>query len=579
MLIPSKLTQQVYQAKIGKQLDMGKLVLLQDGQATPFDLNKGEMVIGRLPECDIQLPSNMVSRKHAKVVRDGDHFVLHDLGSGNGTFLNGQRLEAPHRLKTNDRLKFGPILMRFDSDLLDDDDSASSMALQTASGYGTLEVSDSADSSSTIMGALDSSALGILDSRPQEKLKAVLEISRALAGTLEVDKLLPKILDSLFAIFPAADRGCILLKDFETGAMKPRAMKHRRESEDATVKLSRTILNAVLQEKKAILSADAASDSRFDASESISALTIRSMMCVPMLDLQGEPVGAINIDTQNPMMQFRNEDLEIMVAVAGQAALAYEGARLLGSFVEKQKQDSEMDIARGVQHALLPESLPDVDGYEFFTSYESAQAVGGDYYDVIVTRDGKIWLAFGDVAGKGVPASLVMSRMSSVVRSTSEFVTDAVEAVSAINDHMCAKAVEGRFVTFVLIILDIVNHSMSVVNAGHMSPMIRRADGSIEEFDDDSVGLPIGVMEGFPFESRERAISPGETFVLYTDGVSEAMNFESELYGMERLKKLVSESSISVEELGLKIREDVRLHANGRPQNDDITLMVFGRNA
>ena len=282
------------------------------------------------------------------------------------------------------------------------------------------------------------------------------------------------------------------------------------------MKLSRTILKTVLEEKKAILSADAASDSRFDASESISALTIRSMMCVPMLDLQNQPVGVINIDTQNPVMQFNNEDLEIMLAVASQAANSLENARLLDAFVEKQKQDSEMDIARNVQHALLPEALPELDEYQFFASYESAQAVGGDYYDIIPVKDGKIWLAFGDVAGKGVPASLVMSRMSSVVRSTSEFVTDAGAAVAAINDHMCAKAVEGRFVTFVLVILDTVNHTMSVVNAGHMSPMVRKADGSVDEFDNESIGVPIGVLEGFPFETRERGHrTRGDRRVVY----------------------------------------------------------------
>lgn len=557
---------------------MSKLVLLQDGQATPFPLTQDETVIGRLPECDIQLASNMVSRKHARVVREGQHFHIEDMGSGNGTFLNGQKIEGSQRLKANDRIKFGPMLMRFDSDHPDDDDSSISSVFQQSANVGTVEVSEGQEGSSTIVGSLDSSTLGILDSRPQEKLKAVLDITRALAGTLEVQNLLPKILDSLFTIFPAADRGCILLKDPVSGNMNPRAMKHRRESEDATVKLSRTILNAVLNQKKAILSADAASDSRFDASESISALTIRSMMCVPMLDLQGEPVGVINIDTQNPMMQFRNEDLEIMVAVAGQAALAYESARLLQSFVEKQKQEGEMNIARGVQHALLPDTLPDLPDYSFFASYDSAQAVGGDYYDVIPTREGKIWIAFGDVAGKGVPASLVMSRMSSVVRSVSEFVTDAGEAVSLINDHMCARATEGRFVTFVLTILDSINHTMSVVNAGHMSPIIRKTDGTYEEFDDDAIGVPVGVMEGYPFETRERAIAPGETVVLFTDGVSEAMNPASELYGMERLRNLIVKSPADVEELGKIIREDVRSHANGRPQNDDITLMVFGRN-
>ena len=557
---------------------MDKLVLLQDGQATPFEIAEAEMVIGRLPECEIQLPSNMVSRKHAILKRKGEDVFIEDLGSGNGTFLNGKRIEQSTMLRGNDRLKFGPILMRFESDRFDDSDASS--IIKPPSAVENVEIHDEVEGSSTIVNTLETGlAAQLFESRPQDKLKAVLEISRSLAGTLDVESLLPKILESLFSIFPAADRGCILLREEISGKMTPRAMKHRREGEDATVKLSRTILNSVLEEKKAILSADAATDERFDASESISALTIRSMMCVPMLDLQNEPVGIINIDTQNPMMQFKQDDLEILLAVASQAANVLESARLLEAFVEKQKQDSEMDIARNVQHALLPESLPEIDNYQFFTSYESAQAVGGDYYDVIPVKDGKIWLAFGDVAGKGVPASLVMSRMSSVVRSTSEFVTDAGLAVSAINDHMCAKAVEGRFVTFVLVILDTVNDSMSVVNAGHMSPMIRKVDGTVEEFDEDSIGVPIGVLEGFPFETRERAIAPGETVVLYTDGVSEAMNPNSDLYGMERLRTLIEESTPDSETLGKKIREDVRDHAQGRPQNDDITLMVFGRNS
>ncbi len=554
---------------------MAKLILLQQGQAIPFDLTKEEIVLGRLPECDIQLNSNMVSRRHALVrQREGDFFV-EDLGSGNGTYVNGQKIEAPTKLKTGDRVKFGPILFRFEGEGEDTDDSGR-RAVAQAAAMG-VEVDDG-DGSSTIMGAAENTGgFGLLDVQPAAKLKAILEISRALAGTLDVEKLLPRILDSLLAIFPQADRGCILLQGAD-GRMVPRAMKHRVEGEDSSVRLSRTILNQVLQEKKAILSADAASDDRFSASESISALTIRSMMCAPLLSLQGEPLGVINIDTQNPLSQFKKDDLEILIAVAGQAALSYESARLLQSYVEKQKQDSEMQIARNVQRALLPDALPQVDGYQFFATYEAAQAVGGDYYDVILLPEGKVALAFGDVAGKGVPGALVMSRISSVVRSTVELVPDVLEAVERINAQMCAKSVEGRFVTFVLTILDTVNHVMRCVNAGHMSPMIRRPDGTIEEFPEETVGVPIGVMEGFPFDVTERSLAPGEQVVLYTDGVSEAMNPASELYGMDRLRSLVQKPHADAESLGKAIREDVRRHASGRPQNDDITLMVFGRN-
>jgi sigma-B regulation protein RsbU (phosphoserine phosphatase) len=356
-------------------------------------------------------------------------------------------------------------------------------------------------------------------------------------------------------------------------------MKHRRADADDSVKLSRTILKAVMESKETILSADASSDSKFSASESISSLSIRSMICAPMIGLNGEVLGVINIDTQNPLAQFRNDDAQLLAAVAVPAALAYEGARLLQSYIEKQKQDNEMNIASAVQLALLPERMPEVAGYSFFAMYESAQAVGGDYYDVFSLANGKIAIAFGDVAGKGVPASLIMSRISTVVRSVVEFVDDVSQAIEKINGHMCARAVEGRFVTFVLIILDPVQHTMSLTVAGHMSPIVRKADGSLEEFPDEIVGVPLGVVDGYPFDVVMRGIAPGETVVIYTDGVSEAMNAAGDLYGVDRLRDLVKKQSADTQTIGTAIRADVRKHAGGHPQNDDITLLVFGRNA
>jgi serine phosphatase RsbU (regulator of sigma subunit) len=195
--------------------------------------------------------------------------------------------------------------------------------------------------------------------------------------------------------------------------------------------------------------------------------------------------------------------------------------------------------------------------------------------------DGKrLCFAFGDVAGKGVPASLVMSRISSVVTNVVAFVDDMADAAFRINNQMCAKAVEGRFVTFVMGIIDPETGDMSLVNAGHMPIMIRKTDGTIEEFGEESVGVPLGVMEDYPFQAISRTIEPGETCVLYTDGVSEAMNSKSELYGIERLKELIHTSAAGkAEELGKTILADVRKHADGRAQNDDITIMVFGRQA
>lgn len=566
---------------------MAKIILLQEGSAVPHELASAETVIGRHPECTFQINSNMVSRKHAKVVKNGDRYVVEDLGSGNGTFVNGKKIDGPTPLSHDDRIKLGPILLRFETP----ETAAapkpvappavpSAPATATDPASFTVDVSEGDDDTSTIMGTADrSSAFGKLEVNPEAKLKGVLEISRALAGTADLNALLPKILDTLFVIFPHADRGCVLFNDPATNKMVPRAMKHRRAGDDETVKLSRTILKTVLEQKTGILSADAANDSRFQASESISNLTIRSMMCVPMLSLAGEPMGIINIDTQNAFNQFRAEDLDLLMAVAGQAAMSYEQANLLVTALEKQKQDKEMNIAMGVQRSLLPTEIPKPEGWEIYASYDTAQAVGGDYYDVFMLDDGKhVCLAFGDVAGKGVPASLVMSRIATVVTNVMAFVTDVQEAINRINHQMCTRAVEGRFVTFVLIVINLETGEMKIANAGHMPVMIRKTDGSIEEFGEEAVGVPIGVIDEFPYDVLTRTIEKGETCVIYTDGVSEAMNPASDLYGVDRLRELMQASQGGhADELGKTILADVRKFANGRPQNDDITIMVFGR--
>ena len=550
---------------------MPRIVLLKDGQAIPHELEAYPVQLGRHPDCTLQLDSNMVSRFHAQLINKDDQVMLEDLGSGNGSFLNGKQLAAnsPLALKNGDRIKLGPIKFRFEDDAKEDSDS-------TRFGQ-TMGLEVNEDSNSTIMGSAAAGGYGLLDVRPEDKLKGILRINKALAGTVEIKNISPKILDALFDIFPQADRGSILMKEPPSTALVPVAQKHRSTTSDETVRLSRTILDAVLNEKTGILSADAASDSRFSASESISNLTIHSMMCVPLLDLEEQPFGVINLDTQNPMKRFTDDDLQLLLAVASQAANAYENARLLVTYLQKQKQDKEMDIARNVQRALLPEKLPEVPGYQFFASYDAAQAVGGDYFDCFMLGEDKVCVSFGDVAGKGVPGALIMSRMAAVVQATMSFTDDVSVAIQRINDHMCHNMVEGRFVTYILGVIDLKENKITLTNAGHMSPVIKKADGSIEEISDDIIGIPIGIMDGYPYDIIEREIAPGDIFTLVTDGVDEAMDPDSKLYSKERVLDFIRDGSSDPEQMGKDLLADVRSHAKGRPQNDDITIMVFGR--
>lgn len=556
---------------------MARIVLLKDGQSFPYELKSFPARMGRHPDCNVQVDSNMVSRFHAQLVQVDGKIMLEDLASGNGSSVNGKPLEKhqPHPLHHNDRIKLGPIKFRFE----DEDEDSSSSGIVAG-----LDLSDGA--TSTIMGSASARGFGVFEVRPEDKLRGILKINQSLAGLVEVGGIASKILDTLFEIFPQADRGTILMKE-ERGPRLPQnspqrrfipaAQKRRQESDDESVRLSRTILDRVLNDKAGILSADAANDSRFSASESISSLTIHSMMCVPLLSIEGEPFGIINLDTQNPMKRFTDEDLELLLAVANQAAHSYENARLMQTYIDKQKQDKEMKIASGVQRALLPDKLPEVPGYRFYASYDAAQAVGGDYFDCFMIGDRKVCISFGDVAGKGVPGALIMSRISSVVQNTMSFTDDVALAIQRINSHMCHNMVEGRFVTYILGVIDLDTNRITLANAGHMSPLIRRANGEVDEIDDSTIGIPIGIMDGYPYEVVEREISEGEMFVLITDGVDEAMDPNGELYTKERVREFVRSGSPDPEELGRALLSDVRRHANGRDQNDDITIMTLGR--
>ncbi len=552
---------------------MARIVLLTDGKATPYELTSFPVRLGRHPDCDIHLDSGMVSRFHAQLVSEDNRVLLEDLGSGNGSFVNGRQLavHSPQPLNNGDRIKLGPVKLRFEDDS-QDDSGTGRFTLK-----GTIQLDDG--DTSTIMGSAQASGYGLLEVRPEDKLRGILQITEALSGTVELSSIAPRILDTLFDIFPQADRGMILIRDDSSSPLIPVAQKHRGlgSDESASVRMSRTILDRVLNDRDGILSADAASDSRFSASESISSLTIHSMMCVPLLNLEGEPFGVISLDTQNPLKRFTEEDLQLLLAVATQAAHTYENTRLLVSHLEKQKQDKEMSIASSVQRALLPDELPKIDGYRFYASYDAAQAVGGDYFDCFEFGKNRVCVAFGDVAGKGVPGALIMSRISSVVQNTMSFTDDVSVAMRTINNHMCHNMVEGRFVTFILGVIDLSKHTFTFANAGHMSPLIRRASGQVDEVDDATIGIPVGILSDYPYEVVTQPLKRGDTWVLITDGVDEAMDPDSNLYGKDRVREFVAGCNDDPEELGRALLADVRAHAAGRPQNDDITIMAFGR--
>src|SRR5208337_1939169 len=267
-----------------------------------FALDRDLAVLGRHPECDIVLDSGAVSRQHARIHRVDNRFYIEDMQSRNGTYVNGRQIREQHLLNDQDRITICDVVMLFD------DDTASEKAARSRGALGNLEHAalifddEAGDDSSTVMTRLNVSAGSSslrLEVNPHAKLKALVEISQKLGRAVAMDDVLPKVLDSLLAIFPQADRGVMVLRDASSGKLIPRALKHRRPELLDMVRISRTIVQGVMASKEAILSADASSDDRFSASESIVDFHIRSVMCAPLISSRGDVTGVIQIDTSD----------------------------------------------------------------------------------------------------------------------------------------------------------------------------------------------------------------------------------------------------------------------------------------
>jgi len=543
-----------------------------------FPLNADRLVLGRHPECDIVIDAGAISRQHAVILRLNNEFYVEDLKSRNGTFVNGDMLDGRRKLVDQDRLKICDMLFAFQAGTA----ARPARTLAETDDASRAEIIDDLEgkSSATIMSTFDvqSSRSGFqISVNPEIKLKAVLEITRALATATDLNRVLESVLESLFKIFIQADRGFVVLKDSVTGALIPKAVRYRRGDDADSIRISRTIINQVMEAKEAILSADAAGDSRFDGSQSIADFRIRSMMCAPLIDTSGTALGVIQIDTLDQRSRFQASDLDVLAGVAYQAAFAVESAQLHEADLKKQAFERDLDLAHEVQQGFLPDAPPEIEGYQFYDVYEAANQIGGDYFDYIPLPDGKLAVVIGDVAGKGMPAALLMAKLSSDVRYRLASSSTTTDAINRLSQGFSRSDWESRFVTLVAVVLDPVRHEVEIVNAGHMAPYLRHADGSCETIGEDQKGMPLGVAPGVEYEAATVRLAPGDVLTLYTDGINEAMNLDNKLFGYDRIVTRICGPYADPATLGKAILDDVRAFVGTRAQNDDRCLICFGR--
>ena len=543
----------------------------RSGERIP--LRAGRLVIGRHPACDLVIDTSSVSREHAAVTLQHGHATIEDLRSRNGTTLNGRPLTAPHRLTDGDQVQICEQLLIFAvgqaSEPVSVFDSHTSLFDEVLDGgHDSIIVSQLA-----MAEPADDSGIG---DHAEAKLRAVIGFNRAIGSSLSLDEVLPRLLDGLFDVFPSAERGFVLLAD-PSSRLLLRARKIRGEAQHGPLRLSLSLIDRVVQTRRAILSADAAADSRFNASESIVDCRIRSVMCVPFLGVDGHVLGVIHVDSRDVLNGFDQSDLVVLAGIAGQAAQAVEQAVAHDRRVQQEHINRDLELAHRVQQGLLPTKPAEIAGYEVFDFYEPAHQVGGDFFAYVPLAEGRLAVVLADVSGKGVSAALVMAALSADVRYCLASERDLAKAVSLINESFLRGGWDDRFATLVVAVLDPQTHHVILVSAGHLPVFLREPSGLVCSIGVDLGCLPLGLDATRGYRSCELDLAAGAALVFYTDGISEALDHEQRLYGLERLEEVITGTVTGAGDLGRRILADVERHAAGQARSDDICLVCISR--
>jgi len=409
--------------------------------------------------------------------------------------------------------------------------------------------------------------------RAVEELSILNDLARAIGGVVNSQEIMHTIIHrSVRAVH--AEQGVITMVDQQAhDAMKTLVRTMVSEAGHQPYHFNQALLGWMQLHRMPITLNAPREDPRFHGVHWDD--SIHSLLCVPLL-VKGEVRGVLTIYNKKTEGGFTEDDQRLLAIIAGQSAQVIENARLYESEQALLRMKEEIRLAGQIQADLLPKVLPDVPGYDIAGQTIPAQDVGGDYFDFIPMEDHRLGLCLGDVSGKGLPASLLMANVQATLRSQSLLNPPPQLCIQRANTLLLQSTSPEKFVTLFYAVLDTVRHTLTYVNAGHEHPFLFTS--APEPIRLTAGGAPLSIIDKFPFEEQTLALSPDDLLVVFSDGVSEAMDAAQAQFGRSRLEELLPgirhESAAAIIE---RIIEAVRAHAGGEPQNDDITLLVVKR--
>ncbi len=407
-----------------------------------------------------------------------------------------------------------------------------------------------------------------------EQLEKLVEASKIVHSTLDLDELLELILDTALQGVNG-DRGTIYLIDREKNRLWSKVLKGE---EEVVIELpvGEGIAGHVAETGETLNIADASKDKRFNPDfDKKTGYKTRTILCMPLRNRDGKMIGVFQL-LNKKKGTFTSQDESFIEDLSIHAASAIENARLYEQERQKIAMEKEMSAAWEVQKLLFPEKTPQRDNYKIAALNIPARQTSGDLYDFVELDGGRVVTALGDVSGKGLPASILMANLQSVMRDLPYHNASPSYCVSRFNNIIHRSSSSGKFITLFFGVLDPEKNSYSYSNAGHEHPYLFRDDRTDRL---SSGGLPLGVMPESPYDEDEVSLNPGDTLLLFTDGISDAINKNDENYSEKRLVERVSElKDQEPKQIIDQVLEEVQNFIGEAPQFDDLTMMIIQRN-
>jgi len=512
-------------------------------------INKALLCIGRRTESDLRLVGSDVSREHAEIVQANGDWILRDKGSRYGTYVNGEAI-TEHKLIHGDRVQFGRA-------------SGADVVFLTGDGPAHTDRSH---------------ASAVNDLR---QLAALLEGLRALGSGRVLDEVLALVLDAAIDV-AGAERGFIMLAGHGNALeMKLARAKGRITLPGTGFNTSRKIPEEVFATGELKIVADLLDGDLANVHMGTVALGIRHVACIPLrmvryldrADMASDTrnIGVLYLDSREKGSILAPHTRTALDTLATEAGVAIENARLYRETLEKARIEHELKIAAEIQRALLPEGSHTGPFSESAGMSVQARSIGGDFYDMQDMPDGQFGFLVGDVAGKGPAAALLTSKILGIFSAFVSVGDEPAQTVDHINKVLTRRAIDARYATLLYGQLS-ANGKLIYCNAGHNPPLIYGA-GGLRRI--EAGGMPVGLFEMAPYSGEQIEMTPGDTMVLYSDGVTEAHNVAGEEFGEQRMVEVMQAYHQEPATVLLdKLIDAVKTFAHGAEQYDDVTALV-----